>query len=235
MLRTLAHRICAAFNLILISICPSEEHPLHQWHRGESRGAYNFRIRIHRNPSEHTETFFGCNFFNISVRTVWVFWINECNARRIVARFRQLHTRYAAKELVWDLKQNSSTVAGLRFSTYRTTMIKVTQSLQALLNNLMRCLTTHLSNEGKTAGIALKGRIIKTLLSGVVMHVNSLSSNQHSGRHWFKRGTSVIPTQFRHHAQSHCLSCCWFARVTQRSNLCRHGGQDPILQSRHRP
>jgi hypothetical protein len=64
------------------------------------------------------------------------------------------------------LHENARTVASIRLSTNRSTVIQVYQDRQGLLNDLMGPFSLHVTNEADATGVMLKLRVIESLFLG---------------------------------------------------------------------
>jgi hypothetical protein len=73
---------------------------------------------------------------------------------------------YLGKELVRELKKDSSTITRVRFTATSSAVIEVNQNGQRLLNNIVRAFALHLTDKANAAGIVLKLWVVETLFLG---------------------------------------------------------------------
>ncbi len=82
----------------------------------------------------------------------------------ILAGFRQLKAerfRFARKEVVRDLNQNTGPVAGQRVCADRAPMFEVFENLERAFDDRVRLLPFEVGNEADAARVAFKRRIKK--------------------------------------------------------------------------
>jgi hypothetical protein len=90
----------------------------------------------------------------------------ECHANRVSARLGQDEAEFLAltgKELVGNLDQDASAIAGFRIASTGAAMGKVEKDLNPLADDVVTLLAIDAGDEPDTAGIMLVRGVVETL------------------------------------------------------------------------
>jgi hypothetical protein len=109
------------------------------------------------------------------------------HAYAILSRARKINPNLATllrKELVWDLKSNSSSISRLWIAPTGSSMPQVGQHFECLAHNVVGACPIHVGDETNATTIFLKLRIVKTLLGRILRRTHGHPSSSWSDFKW---------------------------------------------------
>src|SRR5262249_12986081 len=119
-------------------------------------------------PADHAQTFFADDALEdpFAVQTRLLLDGKKCHPHCVFAGSRQSESQrlaFTGEELVGNLDEHASAVAGFRVAAAGATMSQVDQNLNPLLHDLMTLIASNAGYKPDTAGIVLVRRVVKTL------------------------------------------------------------------------